>query len=172
MNALEKSSHLTQLTHTPHVDSMRRLMSQVFKRVTYTQALAILNESTNKAKSKSKSNMPPLAFGDDLNKEQEKQLVELLGGVPVFLTHYPKRVKPFYMRQCATNGDLVENFDLLVPGVGEIVGGSLRESRVDVLEENIKRNALDLNVFGLYLETKKFGSMKMGGRKDWSAFFL
>jgi len=138
-------------------------MSQDFKRVTYTQALAILNES------KSKSKMAPLAFGDDLNKEQEKQLVELLGGVPVFLTHYPKRMKPFYMRESATNGDLVENFDLLVPGVGEIVGGSLRESRVDVLEENIKRNGLDLNAFGLYLETKKFGSMKMGGRKEWRA---
>ena len=57
----------------------------------------------------------------------------------------------------------MENFDLLVPGVGEIVGGSLRESRVEILEENIKRNGLDLNAFGLYLETKKFGSMKMGG---------
>ena len=138
-------------------------MSKDFKRITYTHALDILNESTKNEKVKSAKKLSPLAFGDDLNKEQEKHLVELLGGMPVFLTHYPKRIKPFYMRKCATNGDLVENFDLLVPGVGEIVGGSLRESRVEILEENIKRNGLDLNAFGLYLETKKFGSMKMGG---------
>ena len=147
----------SQTTSTPHVDTIRTLMSKSFKRVKYEDAIRILNESP---KTKSKKT---LTYGDDLNKEQEKLLVQLLDMTPVFLTHFPKRIKPFYMRQCDTNEDVVENFDLLVPNVGEIVGGSLRENRYELLVENIKRNELDLNRFGIYLETKKFGSMQMGG---------
>ena len=69
------------------------------------------------------------------------------------------------MHRNLENPDLVDNFDLLAPNVGEIIGGSLREHRIDLLGDAIKEQNLDLDLFKGYLETKKYGSMKMGGRK-------
>lgn len=124
-----------------------------FARITYKEAVELIN--------KKKPNS--IKYGDDLNKEQEKFLVKCFKQTPVFVTNYPKSLKPFYMRQNEQDSDLVDNFDLLAPYVGEIVGGSLREHRYDLLVSAMKKQNLNLDNYASYLETKKFGSMKMGG---------
>lgn len=141
---------------------LKFLNEERFIRVTYEEAIQILNNRLCKKKLK-KSTKKNIEFGEDLSKEQEKLLVEYFQNVPVFVTNYPKNIKPFYMRQSLNDEKTVDNFDLLVPYVGEIIGGSLREHRIDLLKRAIKDNGLDQNLFDLYLETKKFGGMKMGG---------
>ena len=127
-----------------------------FVRITYAEAIKTLNATKRLASE--------LSFGDDINKEQEKLLVEHFANTPVFVTHYPKKMKPFYMRTNERDPTLVDNFDLLAPFVGEIVGGSLREHRVDVLAESLREQGLaSLGVFDEYLQTKKQGGMRMGG---------
>lgn len=134
-----------------------------FIRIKYSDVIDILNNLLAKKKY-AKLTKKKIEFGEDLNKEQEKLLVEYFENVPVFVTNYPKNIKPFYMRQSTDDdGKTVDNFDLLVPNVGEIIGGSLREFRIDLLKNAIVEHNLDPSVFDLYLETKKFGAMKMGG---------
>lgn len=147
------SAHITSLIDM--FESKKR-----FERVTYEQALEILNNTNKKKKTFKK-----IEFGQDLNKEQEKLLVEHFGGrTPVFVSHYPREIKPFYMRQSISDDRrVVENFDLLVPRVGEIIGGSLREYRLDMLEDAMRRQGLDLGQYSMYLETKRFGGMRLGG---------
>ena len=104
-----------------------------------------------------------IEFGQDLNKEQEKLLVSHFENVPVFVTHYPKSMKPFYMRQNIEDPLFVDNFDLLAPHVGEIIGGSLREYRIELLTEAMNKKNLNIECYSSYLETKKYGAMRMGG---------
>lgn len=129
-----------------------------FERVTYEQAIDILN-------SLKKRKFPRIKFGQDLSKEHERLLVESFGGkTPVFVTRYPYEIKPFYMRRALDDSRFCENFDLLVPKVGEIIGGSLREYRLDVLNEAMQRQDLSMAAnYSLYLETKKYGAMRLGG---------
>lgn len=131
--------------------------SKRFARISYEEAIEILNGS------KEKSSAKRLQFGDDFSKEQEKSLVDHFNGTPVFIKHYPRSLKPFYMRRNERDERLVDNFDLLVPRVGEIVGGSLREHRLDVLKEAMAREKLSVDSYRSYLETKEFGGMKLGG---------
>lgn len=138
------------------------LKDKNFIRIKYKEAIEILNRLLAKKKY-SHLAKKKIEFGEDLNKEQEKLLVEYFEQVPVFVTNYPKAIKPFYMRQSLEDELEVENFDLLAPRVGEIIGGSLREHRLDLLTDSIRKQNLDLNVFKYYLETKKYGAMKMGG---------
>jgi asparaginyl-tRNA synthetase len=147
-----------------YVDKIKESLSKNFIRITYKDAIVILNDLI-KSNKKLKLAKKSIEYGDDLNKEQEKLLVEHFKQTPVFVTNYPRSIKPFYMRRNLDNPDLVDNFDLLAPNVGEIIGGSLREHRIDLLGDAIKEQNLDLDLFKGYLETKKYGSMKMGGRK-------
>ena len=133
-----------------------------FVRISYTEAIKLLN-SLLKKKKYSNLSKKSIEFGEDLNKEQEKLLVEHFENVPVFICRYPRAIKPFYMRRSLDDENLVDNFDLLAPKVGEIIGGSLREHRLDLLVDSIRRQELDMSNFELYLETKKYGAMKMGG---------
>jgi asparaginyl-tRNA synthetase len=135
-----------------------------FVRISYTDAVKTLNELLSSGNKTAKRAVKKrIEFGEDLNKEQEKLLVEHFNQTPVFVTHYPTRLKPFYMRQNAADASVVDNFDLLAPRVGEIVGGSLREYRVDVLEGRIREAGLDVELFKQYVETKRYGAMRMGG---------
>ena len=143
-----------------HIEFILALVKKDFVRLSYTEAIELLNTNLGKRKKIVKKR---LQFGDDLNKEEEKLLVELVDNKPVFVINYPRSLKPFYMRQSDEHPDLVDNFDLLVPNVGEIVGGSLREYRLDLLREAMLKQNLNLDCYKSYLETKKFGSMKMGG---------
>jgi asparaginyl-tRNA synthetase len=165
-----------------HSNFILDVISQKFIRLKYSEAVDILNRILKGKLGKTylrnwfiiiiliiffdlgrKITKKSIEFGEDLNKEQEKLLVEYFDNVPVFVTHYPKSLKPFYMRENLESQFLVDNFDLLAPGVGEIVGGSLREYRIDLLEKAMHKQKLDLKSYESYLETKKYGAMKMGG---------
>ena len=97
-----------------------------------------------------------------LQTEHERYLTEQIFKKPVFVTDYPEKIKAFYMRS-NDDGKTVAAMDLLVPGVGEIIGGSQREERLDILEKKIKDNNLDRNAYWWYLELRKYGGVKHSG---------
>ena len=102
-------------------------------------------------------------FGDDFGSEIEKYLVEEFGNRPFFLTHFPKSLKSFYMKIDPENPDLMEATDLLVPGVGELMGGSMREEDYEKLRETMRVKGVPENGLEWYLEMRKFGTVPHGG---------
>lgn len=102
-------------------------------------------------------------WGNDLGGSDET-IISKLHDKPVFITHYPKEAKAFYMRQCRTNPSLVENFDLLAPeGVGEIIGGSVREEDYNLLLDRMKQENMPIEPYQWYLDIRRFGSVPHGG---------
>lgn len=163
LNRVIQSGLEATVNQEANLEFLTNLLSvKKFERISYEEAIQILKKLMTKKKH-SHLTKKSIEFGEDLNKEQEKLLVDHFEQTPVFICRYPKEIKPFYMRQSSTDPKLVDNFDLLVPKVGEIIGGSLREYRLDLLTEAIKRHNLDVNAFKLYLETKQYGSMRLGG---------
>lgn len=136
-----------------HVNLIKTLMSKEFIRLTYDNAIELLNKS---------SKFEKLKWGEDLGKNHESYLIDYHERIPVFIINYPKSLKPFYMRTSCLNENLVENFDLLVHNIGELVGGSLRESNYDLMIKNMNFKNINTEEYKLYLETKKFGGMRMG----------
>jgi len=128
-----------------------------FTRITYTHAIELL-ESHPEA---SRSFTHEQKWGHSLSSEHEKWLANRLDG-PVFVTHYPKTLKPFYMLPSA-DGRTVECFDLLLPGLGELAGGSLREHRLPQLSEAISEAGLDAEAYQWYLDLRRYGSIPHGG---------
>ena len=104
----------------------------------------------------------PVFWGCDLQTEHERYLTEKIFQKPVFVTDYPKEIKAFYMRR-NDDGKTVAACDMLVPGIGEMTGGSQREERLDVLEGIMKENHLDPETYWWYLELRKYGSTKHSG---------
>jgi asparaginyl-tRNA synthetase len=100
-----------------------------------------------------------LTYGEDISSELEKKLVEAFT-VPVFVTEYPKELKPFYMKK---EGDFAKCFDLIFPTVGELIGGSEREEDYTVLKTEMEKAGLDLTQMQWYLETRKYGSVPHAG---------
>jgi asparaginyl-tRNA synthetase len=137
-----------------HIEKIKKLNDKKFVRISYTQALEILNSLDDSFN---------LKFGDNINKNQEKLLVDHFEETPVFVVNYPRQSRPFYMRHSLDNDKTVDNFDLLAPDVGEIVGGSLREYRLPLIKSSMKENGIDFNNYKDYLETKSIGAMRMGG---------
>jgi asparaginyl-tRNA synthetase len=126
-----------------------------FRRITYSEAVAAL-EKTDAAFEF------PVEWGSDLQSEHERHLTEVIFGQPVVVTDYPKDIKAFYMRR-NDDGRTVAAMDVLVPGVGEIVGGSQREERHDVLLESIKEKGLPLEEYWWYLDLRRFGTVPHAG---------
>ncbi|XP_041663614.1 probable asparagine--tRNA ligase, mitochondrial [Cheilinus undulatus] len=139
--------------HRGTVDSM---LKKRFPTITYTEAIDILNRSAEKFTF-------PTHWGCDLQTEHEKHLVKHCGNIPVFVTDYPYNLKPFYARD---NQDPPEHtaaaVDLLVPGVGELCGGSLREERLDLLRARLEEAGLE-ETYSWYLDLRRFGSVPHGG---------
>jgi len=131
-----------------------------FKRVSYTEAIDILKNS--KPNKKKKFQYPIEEWGADLQSEHERFLVEKHFKCPVILFDYPANIKAFYMR-LNEDGKTVRAMDILFPGIGEIVGGSQREERHDVLLEKMKKLDIDPEELWWYLETRKFGTCKHSG---------
>jgi len=130
-----------------------------FVRCTYTEAMEILAAS-------GRSFDHPIGWGESLQSEHERFLAEEHFKGPVFVTHYPIEQKPFYMRVtdgCDPSRQTVECFDLLVPGVGEIIGGSAREERLDKLLWQMDRCGIDEDEYSWYVDLRKFGSVPHGG---------
>lgn len=126
-----------------------------FERVSYTEAVAILRKS-------GKSFEYPVEYGLNLQSEHERWLTEEYFKKPTTVFNYPKEIKPFYMR-LNDDGKTVTAMDLLVPGIGEIVGGSQREERLDVLLANMERHGLSLEDYGWYVDTRRYGSVPHAG---------
>ena len=137
------------------VERLKQVVETPFERVTYTFAIRILEKS-------GKTFEYPVKWGADLQSEHERYLAEEYFNKPVILRDYPKEIKAFYMR--ANDDDkTVAAMDVLVPGVGEIIGGSQREERFSVLEDKIRAKNLSREAYWWYLELRKFGSTPHAG---------
>jgi asparaginyl-tRNA synthetase len=151
----EKSKPMAERSGMPLIDKLRFVVDNQFKRVTYTEAIDILRESTpNKKK---KFQYPIDEWGADLQSEHERFLVEKHFQCPVILFDYPAKIKAFYMR-LNEDGKTVRAMDILFPGIGEIVGGSQREERLEVLREKIAALDIDEKELWWYLDLRKFGT--------------
>ncbi len=137
------------------LDRLNNIVSNDFARVTYTEAVDILQKSGEKFDY-------PAEWGMDLQTEHERYLTEKVFGKPVFVTDWPRDIKAFYMR---VNDDqkTVAAMDLLVPGVGELVGGSQREERLDVLLESLEKFGLNEEDYKWYVDLRRFGGAKHAG---------
>ncbi len=137
------------------LERLDNVLSNEFKRLSYTEAIEILKNSGEQFEY-------PVEWGVDLQSEHERYITEKVFGKPVFLTDYPKEIKSFYMRQ-NDDGKTVAAADLLVPGVGEIVGGSQREERYDVLDARCKELGMDMSEYQWFLDLRKYGGVKHAG---------
>ena len=144
-----------QRVDTTLLERLNNLVTSDFARVTYTEAIKLLEESGNKFEY-------PVSWGIDMQTEHERYLTEKIFGKPVFVTDYPKEIKAFYMR---LNDDdkTVAAMDMLVPGVGELIGGSQREERMDYLLAAMDRCGLKEEDYKWYLELRRFGGTKHAG---------
>ena len=131
------------------------VLHEPFEKISYAEAVSILEKST-------KVFEYPVKWGNDLQAEHEKFICEEVFGRPVFVTHYPKDIKPFYMR---LNDDniTVAAMDLLVPGIGEIIGGSQREERYDYLVARMQEMGLNLDDYKWYLDLRSYGTAPHSG---------
>ena len=130
-------------------------MESAFEVITYTEAVEILEKS-------GESFEFPVGWGKDLQSEHERYLTEKKIGRPLFVVDYPKEIKAFYMRQ-NDDGRTVAAMDMLVPGIGEIIGGSQREERLDYLTANIEERGLPIEEYWWYLDLRRFGSAPHAG---------
>lgn len=137
------------------LDRLHHIVDSDFARVTYTKAVEILSKAD-------KEFVYPVSWGMDLQTEHERYLTEEVYKRPVFVTDYPKDIKAFYMR-LNDDGKTVAACDLLVPGIGEIIGGSQREERLDVLTERMKEMGLDQEDYWWYMDLRKYGGVKHSG---------
>ena len=156
----EKSKPAAQRSEMKLSEKLRFVLDNNFKRVSYTEAFQILRNC--KPNKKKKFQFPIDEWGVDLQSEHERYLVEKHFKCPVILFDYPANIKAFYMR-LNEDGKTVRAMDVLFPGIGEIVGGSQREERLDVLQEKIKTLGIDEKELWWYLDTRKFGSAVHSG---------
>jgi len=137
------------------LDRLTKLAESEYKTVTYTEAVEILEKADADFKY-------PVSWGCDLQTEHERYLTEKVFNAPVFVTDYPKEIKAFYMRLNDDN-KTVAAMDLLVPGVGEIIGGSQREERLDVLLARMEELGLEEKDYWWYVNLRRYGSTKHAG---------
>ena len=156
----EKQKPQQERSAMPLLEKLQFIVSNPFKRVTYTEAIDILRNS--KPNKKGRFQFPINEWGADLQSEHERFLVENHFNCPVILYDYPANIKAFYMR-LNEDGKTVRAMDVLFPGIGEIVGGSQREERLDVLKEKIAMLDIDEKELWWYLDLRKFGSVPHSG---------
>ena len=137
------------------IATLEKIGSSQFERITYTEAINLLEQA------KTKFEFEP-AWGHDLQSEHERYLTEEAIGRPVIVTDYPSTIKPFYMR-LSKDEKTVAAMDVLVPKVGEIVGGSQREDRLDVLSRRMEQQDLDPEAYWWYLDLRRFGTVPHAG---------
>ncbi len=156
----DKSKPANQRSEMALLEKLHFVIDNNFKRVTYTEAIDILRNSKPNKKKKFKYIINE--WGADLQSEHERFLVEKHFKCPVILFDYPANIKAFYMR-LNDDGKTVRAMDVLFPGIGEIVGGSQREERFDVLKEKIDALGIDEKELWWYLDTRKFGTAVHSG---------
>ncbi|MBQ6582544.1 MAG: asparagine--tRNA ligase, partial [Mogibacterium sp.] len=137
------------------LERLQHIVESDFDRVTYTEAVEILKKSGRKFQY-------PVEWGLELQTEHERYLTEEVFRKPIFVTDYPKDCKAFYMR-LNDDGKTVAACDMLVPGVGEIVGGSQREERYDVLARRMEELGIGGSAYDWYMDLRKYGGVKHAG---------
>ncbi len=142
------------------IEKLEFVINNKFERLTYTEAIEILKNSP--ANKKKKFQYLVNEWGIDLQSEHERYLVEKHFKKPVILINYPKEIKAFYMRQ-NDDGKTVAAMDILAPGIGEIVGGSQREERLDILEKRMNEMNIPVEEMNWYLDTRRFGTVPHAG---------
>ena len=142
------------------MERLNYVLENKFIRLSYTEAIEILQKSKHNQKGKFK--YPIEGWGTDLQSEHERYLVEKHFKTPVILFDYPAKIKAFYMR-LNEDGETVRAMDILFPGIGEIVGGSQREERLDVLDQKIEQFGIDKEELWWYRDTRKFGTVPHSG---------
>ena len=154
-NAPEEIEFFNSFVDKGLVERLENALNSEFGRITYTEAVELLQKADVKFEY-------PVSWGCDLQTEHERYLTEVAFKKPVFVTNYPKDIKAFYMR---LNDDdkTVAAMDLLVPGIGELIGGSQREERLQVLESRIKEMGMELEDYWWYLDLRRYGTVKHAG---------
>ncbi|WWC88620.1 asparagine-tRNA ligase [Kwoniella dendrophila CBS 6074] len=155
----------TPVNNVDPLDHLNQIISKPFTRITYTEALDILSKELP-----STTNQEIPKWGESISTENEKWLASYFNG-PLFITRYPKNIKPFYMLPTSTSTsgpvqnckETVECFDLLFPQIGEMAGGSLREHDHSNLVRSLKENGMKPKQYDWYLDLRKYGSIKHGG---------
>ena len=146
----DEMEFLNRFVDTGLIARLQNIVENDFVRLDYTEAVEILEKVKDKFEF-------PVKWGIDLQSEHERYITEEVYKKPVFLKNYPKDIKAFYMRQ-NDDGKTVAAVDLLVPGIGELVGGSQREERLDVLENRIKELGLKAEDYAWYVNTRRYGT--------------
>ena len=154
-NAPEEMEFFNSFVDKGLLDRLHNILNNDFDRVTYTEAVDLLIKSGKKFEY-------PVSWGIDLQTEHERYLTEEIFKKPVFVTDYPKDIKAFYMRMNDDN-KTVAAMDLLVPGVGEIIGGSQREERLELLEKRMDELGLKKEDYWWYLDLRKYGGTRHSG---------
>ena len=154
-NAPEEMNFFNSFVDKGLLDRLHLVANSSFGRITYTEAIDILKEHNDKFEY-------PVSWGADLQTEHERYLTEQVFKRPVFVTDYPKEIKAFYMK-LNDDGKTVAAMDCLVPGVGEIIGGSQREENYDVLMERMKALKMEPQDYAFYLDLRKYGTARHAG---------
>ena len=159
----EKLKPVNERSELGLLDKLRFVVDNKFERITYTEAIQILLDSPAYKKKKFKYEV---GWGIDMQSEHERYLVEKHFKKPVIVTGYPAAIKAFYMRlndNCEEGRQTVAAMDILAPGIGEIVGGSQREERLEKLEKRMQEMHIPLEEMSWYLDTRRFGSVPHAG---------
>ncbi len=154
-NAPEEMAFFNQFVDKGLLDRLHNVVSNEFARITYTEAIDILKKNNDRFEYQ-------VEWGSDLQTEHERYLTEEVFKKPVFVTDYPKEIKAFYMK-LNEDGKTVAAMDLLVPGIGEIIGGSQREENYDTLVQKMQECGLKKEDYGFYLDLRKYGTNKHAG---------
>jgi len=153
--APEEMAFFNQFIDKGLLDRLHHVATSDFGRITYTDAVKILEQHNDEFENK-------VYWGCDLQTEHERFLTEKEFKRPVFVTDYPKEIKAFYMK-LNPDGKTVAACDCLVPGIGEIIGGSQREDKLDVLEQRMEELGMDKSQYDFYLDLRKYGSVRHAG---------
>ncbi len=154
-NCPEEMKFFNSMIDKTLLERLEHVKNSEFARITYTEAIDLLKKADVEFQY-------PVEWGIDLQSEHERYLAEKVVQGPMFLTDYPKDIKAFYMRN-NDDGKTVAACDLLVPGVGELVGGSQREERLDVLEKRMEELGMNKETLDWYLDLRRYGGVKHAG---------
>ena len=154
-HAPEEMAFFNQFVDKGLLERLNNVLNNEFGRITYTDAVALLEQHNDQFEY-------PVSWGCDLQTEHERYLTEVVFQKPVFVTDYPKDIKAFYMK-LNPDGKTVAAVDCLVPGVGEITGGSQREDNYDILKARIEELGMKPEDYGFYMDLRKYGSCRHAG---------
>jgi len=154
-NAPEEMEFFNSFIDKELLERLHNVLNNEFGRISYTEAVALLEQHNSEFDY-------PVHWGSDLQTEHERYLTEKIFRKPVFVTDYPKEIKAFYMK-LNPDGKTVAAVDCLVPGIGEIIGGSQREDDYDKLLNRMNELGLKAEDYGFYLDLRKYGSARHSG---------